>query len=58
MIDKLYHILLYILGFPDKLHITDLLRNQKKRTGVFWWLGVAAFFGGSFALVLHIIGVF
>lgn len=58
MIHKIYDFLLWFMGFPSGLHITDILRNQKARLGVFWWVAVGGTFGGLIALVLHIIGIF
>ena len=57
MIVKLYHALLWLLGFAPGEHITDMLRRQKRRLGFFWWLGLAGGSGFFAWLILHILEV-
>jgi hypothetical protein len=58
MIAKIYKILLFILGFPEGLTITKMLRNQKERFGVWWWFLSGGTVAGLIALILHVIGLF
>ena len=55
-IDKVYHCLLYLMGFLPGEHITDFLKRQKERLGWIWWAGLAGGTGGVTWLVLHILG--
>ena len=57
MLSKLYHKLLWVLGFQEGEHITDMLRRQKDRFGAWWWVGLAGGTGFVSWLILHIIGV-
>lgn len=64
MLDKIYHVLLWLLGFREGEHITDMLRRQKDRFGKWWWCipalsGLAYLSAGAFLswLFLHILGI-
>ncbi len=69
MIDRVYHIFLYCMGFPTKPsevkeggeHITDLLQRQKERFGKLWWVVSIGWVVISnlfyIWLLLHIIGI-
>ena len=62
MLDKIYHKLLWILGFQEGEHISDLFWRQKERWSKWWWtgLGIICFIiltslGAFVWLVLHIL---
>jgi hypothetical protein len=69
MIDKIYHLFLYCAGFaltPSDIgiggeHITDMLKRQKARFGVWWWVASIGFIVISLLfyiwLLLHVIGI-
>lgn len=57
IIYELYKILLWVWGFAEGEHITDMLRRQKQRLGKAWWAGVGGIFAFLIWLVLHIIEI-
>lgn len=69
MIDKVYHVFLYCMGFPTKSsevgesgeHITDMLQRQKERFGKLWWIVAVGWVVVSnlfyIWLLLHIVGI-
>jgi len=51
---KIYSYILHFLGFQQGEHITDMLKRQKQRLGVWWWLLPGATFGGLTWLLFHV----
>lgn len=50
-LDKAYHWLLWLGGFQEGEHVSDMLARQKARIGGWWWVLVAI-------TLLIILGVF
>jgi len=51
MILKIYHAILWFLGFVKGDYITYMLRRQEARLGVWWWFMV---FGTQGAIILAV----
>lgn len=61
-LDKVYHGFLWLCGFKEGEHITDMLRRQKIRLGGWWWffpvttIALAlSFLGFLIWLILHVL---
>jgi hypothetical protein len=48
MIDKIYHGLLWLCGFYNKEHLSDMLARTRQRLGFFWWILVSVTFAADF----------
>jgi hypothetical protein len=61
MLNKIYCALLWFFGFFPGGKITFMLRRQKQRLGVWWWVMIAGTgflaTGGFTWLILHILEV-
>ena len=52
--DKVYHAILWFLGFPPNEHFSDMLARQKQRLGIGWWAFPVLTITSMVWLVYHI----
>jgi hypothetical protein len=53
---RIYHWFLWLLGFAENEYISDMLKRQKSRLGVVWWVLSLSTIGGLIWLFFHVIG--
>jgi len=52
-----YHFILWVVGFIEGDTISDMLRRQKERLGIVWWIFPIGTIGGGIWLLLHILEI-